>query len=338
MIKRTVRVTVAAVILVLALGVGCTCAEDRLSVGLVQIGLTHPFHIAEVKGAKEAARRLGVDLKVVSGEGNLNKQIEVFENLIQQKVDVIVVNPIDGKAFGPAFEKAKAATIPIITLHTAVPGAVAMLGFDEMATGNAVGEYAIELLKRKYGEPRGEVAILQGMLGQDANTYRTKGFTDIIAKYPNVKVVAMTPTDWLPEKAVATTENYLVAFPKLDIIYGLSDGMTVPAANAVKTAGKSGQVKLVSVDGGDYALEAVKQGDLECTFLLADVYTGFQYVYHGVKAAKREKLPERILIKGALVTRDNVDAVMKLKREMNDNITKFPFEKALPDLINMFLK
>ena len=109
--------------------------------------------------------------------------------MIQQKVDVIVVNPIDGKAFSSSIEKAKAAGIPVLTLHTVVPGAVAMVGFDEMKTGNEVGQFAIDLLVKKYGSAKGQVAILQGMLGQDANTYRTKGFTDIMDKNPNVKCI-----------------------------------------------------------------------------------------------------------------------------------------------------
>jgi ABC-type sugar transport system substrate-binding protein len=310
--------------------------EEKLTVGLVQIGLTHPFHIAEAKGANEAAKRLDINVKIVSGEGNLNKQIEVFENLVQQKVDSIVVNTIDGKAFGPAFEKAKAAGIPILTLHTVVPGAVAMLGFDEIKTGSEVGAFTVELLEQKYGQPKGEVAILQGMLGQDANTFRTKGFTDVMDKYPGIKVVAMTPTDWDPKKGVEVTENYLVAYPKLDIIYGLSDGMTVPAANTVKNAGKLGPIRLVSVDGGDYALEAVKNGDLECTYLLGDVFVGYQYIKYGHMVAKGEKVPERILVKGAIVTKDNVDAAIKLKKEMKDNISNFPFDKTLPEIIDMY--
>lgn len=336
--KAVALFATVAVVIGMIVGVGVSSAQGKITVGLVQIDLSHPFHIAEVTGAKEAAKRLGVDLKVVSGEGNLNKQIEVFENLVQQKVSAIAVNTIDGKAFAPAFEKAKAAGIPVLSLHNKLPGTVAMVGYDEIATGKAIAEFTVQLLTKRYGQPKGQVALLQGMLGSGANIFRTEGFVNEIKKHPNIKIVAMTPTDWDPKKAIDTTENYLVAYPDLDVIYGLSDGLTVPAANVVKNANKADQVMLVSVDGSDFALQAVKNGQLECTFLLGDVYTGFQYIWWATKAAKGESLPEEILIKGALVTKDNVDAVMKLVKDMKEKTGKFAFEKSLTELIADYSK
>ena len=93
-------------------------AGEQKVIGLVQINLSHPFHIGEVEGAKEAARRYGFELKVVSGEDDVNKQIQAFENLVNEKVDAIAVNFIDVKAFAPAMEKAKAAGIQVVCLHS----------------------------------------------------------------------------------------------------------------------------------------------------------------------------------------------------------------------------
>ncbi len=106
-------------------------------IGLVQIDLSNPFHIGEVNGAKEAARRFGFELKVASGEGDVNKQIQAFENLVNQKVDAIAVNFIDVKAFGPAMAYAKAANIPVVALHSKIDGMATMLGFDERNTGRS---------------------------------------------------------------------------------------------------------------------------------------------------------------------------------------------------------
>src|ERR1700712_5740286 len=76
-------------------------AADKPKIGLVQIDLSNPFHLGEVEGAKEAARRFGFDLGVASGDGDVNKQIQVFENMINAGVSAIAVNFIDAKAFGP---------------------------------------------------------------------------------------------------------------------------------------------------------------------------------------------------------------------------------------------
>lgn len=309
-------------------------AQDKLKIGLVQIDLSNPFHLGEVDGAKEAARRAGFDLVVTSGEGDVTKQIQAMENLINEGVSAISINFIDAAAFGPTMAKAAAAKIPVICLHSKIEGCAAMLGFDERYTGKIVGEYAVELLKKRYnGEVKGEVANLQGLLGQGLNTDRSGGFTDVMAAYPNVKVVAQEPTSWDPTKAVSITENWMTAHPNLDLIYGNSDSLTVPAAGVIERAGKQDQVMLVSVDGTEPGLKAVKDSVMKSTVLLAPQYSGFWKAYFPYLVATKKDDRKEVLIKGVLVTADNVDAALKLAKDQVENMQKFPFEKPLADIV-----
>jgi len=309
-------------------------AQDKVKVGLIQIDLSNPFHLGEVDGAKEAARRAGFDLVVTSGEGDVTKQIQAMENLINEGVSVISINFIDAAAFGPTMAKAAAAGIPVVCLHSKIDGCAAVLGFDERYTGKIVGEYAAELLKKRHnGEVKGEVANLQGLLGQGLNTDRSGGFTDVMAQYPGVKVVAQEPTNWDPTKAVSITENWMTAYPNLELIYGNSDSLTVPAANVVERAGKQDQVLIVSVDGTQPGLEAVKSGAMESTVLLAPQYSGFWKAYFPYLVASKKDERKELLIKGVLVTKDNVEAALKLANDQVANIQNFPFEKSLVDIV-----
>ena len=309
-------------------------AQDKPKIGLVQIDLSNPFHLGEVDGAKEAARRAGFDLVVTSGEGDVTKQIQAMENLINEGVSAISINFIDAAAFGPTMAKAAAAKIPVICLHSKIEGCAATLGFDERYTGKIVGEHAVELLKKRYnGEVKGEVANLQGLLGQGLNTDRSGGFTDVMAAYPNVKVVAQEPTSWDPTKAVSITENWMTAHPNLDLIYGNSDSLTVPAAGVIERAGKQDQVMLVSVDGTEPGLKAVKDSVMKSTVLLAPQYSGFWKAYFPYLVATKKDDRKEVLIKGVLVTADNVDAALKLAKDQVENMQKFPFEKPLADIV-----
>ncbi len=310
----------------------------KKTIGLVQIDLSNPFHLGEVDGAKEAARRFGFDLKVTSGEGDVNKQIQAFENLINQKVDAIAINFTDAKAFGPSMAKAKAANIPVVCLHSKIDGCAVMLGFDERHTGNIVGEYAVQLLTAKYGKPQGQVANLQGLLGQGLNEDRTGGFTDIMAKYPDIKVVAKEPTNWDAKKAADITQNWITAYPNLDLIYGNSDSLTVPAANVLQRAGKLDKIMLVSVDGTQSGLDAVKSGMMKSTVLLAPQYSGFWKVWVPFQIASGQQVADPILIKGVLITKDNVDTAISMSNDMTNNIQNFPFEKQLPDILATYAK
>ena len=309
-------------------------AEDKPTVGLIQIDLSNPFHLGEVEGAKEAARRAGFELVITSGEGDVTKQIQAMENLINQGVDAISINFIDSAAFGPTMAKAAAADIPVICLHSRIEGCAATLGFDERYTGKIVGEYAVELLKARYdGEVKGEVANLQGLLGQGLNTDRSGGFTDVMAQYPGVTVVAQEPTSWDPTKAVSITENWMTAYPDLDLIYGNSDSLTVPAAGVVDRAGKQEQVLIVSVDGTEPGLTAVKDGVMESTVLLAPQYSGFWKAYFPFLVATGADERSEFLIQGVLVTGDNVDAALKLAADQVSAMETFPFEKPLVDIV-----
>ena len=316
---------------------GSSSGKGEKKIGLVQIDLSNPFHVGEVQGAKEAARRHGFQLEVRSGDGDVQKQVRAFEGLVNQKVDAIAVNAIDIAAFGPALQKARQADIPVVSLHSKSDLATAELGFSEYESAHQVGDYAIQLLKqRNGGQVKGKVAVLQGLLGQGLNDQRTGGFVDALKKYPDVQVVAKEPTNWDPQKASSVTQNLLTAHPDLDMIYGLSDSLTVPAATVVKRAGKQKQVMIVSVDGTKDGLEAVKAGTLESTFLYDPYYSGYWKAWLPFKAADGQQLPKETNMSGVLVTKKNVDTVSKLVADSQSDITKFPFEKSLPDIYKQY--
>jgi len=333
---RSILAGAAAAALVLGAVSSVEAANNPPKIGLVQIDLSNPFHLGEVDGAKEAVRPAGSELIVASGEGDANKQIQAVENLINQGVDAISVNFIDAGAFGPTMAKAKAAGIPIICLHSKPEGCAATLGFDERYTGKIVGEYSAELLKAKYGDVKGKVANLQGLLGQGLNTDRSGGFTDVMAKYPGVQVVAQEPTSWDPTKAVSVTENWMTAYPDLDLIYGNSDSLTVPASTVVERAGKKDQIMLVSVDGTKPGLEAVRDGVMKSTVLLAPQYSGFWKAYFPFLVATKKNDTSDVLIQGVLVTKDNVRQAIKLADDQVNNIQKFPFEKPLKEIVETY--
>src|SRR5262245_21441155 len=166
--RRMYLFIVMAVVAILVMGVGGATAQDnaRLRIGLVQLGTDNPFWIAQVEGGQEAARRYGFELVVTSGEGKVDQQVAAFEDLVNQGVNAISVNPLDVQAFGQAMQKAADANIPVVCLFSMIDGCVTVLGVEERTNGGLVGQYAVKLLTDKYGSPKGNIAILLGALGQ----------------------------------------------------------------------------------------------------------------------------------------------------------------------------
>ena len=101
----------------------------------------------------------------------------------------------------------------------------------------------------------------------------------------------------------------------------------------VDRAGKQDQVLIVSVDGTEPGLEAVKSGVMESTVLLAPQYSGFWKAYFPFLVATKADDRKEVLIQGVLVTKDNVDKALKLATDQVSNIEKFPFEKSLVDIV-----
>jgi ABC-type sugar transport system substrate-binding protein len=315
---------------------GSDMASGKKVIALVQIDLKHPFHLGEVEGAKEAARRNNFTIEITSGDGDVTKQVKAFDNMIEKGVDAISVNCIDVTAFTNSFAKAREKGIPVVVLHSKADGTACTVGFDEYQLSKEVGEYAINLLTQKNGSPKGEVALLAGMLGQGLNAGRTGGFLDVMARYDNINVVAAEPTDWDGAKATTIMENYLTTYPNLDLIFGLSDGVTYPAANVIINANKRKDILITSVDGSDYALEAIGDGEMDCTYLLAAEYAGYVKAYVPFLAAQGEQLPADYTISGVIVTKDNVYPCLQLASDMKNKIQEFPFEKPLPDIIKEY--
>jgi len=321
----------------LVFGVGFAAAQDEpLRIGLVQLGTDNPFWIAQVEGGNEAARRNGFELIVTSGEGDVTRQVEAFEDLVNQGVDAISVNPLDTNAFGPAMEQAAAAGIPVICLFSPMDGCATTLGIEERANGAMVAQYAVQLLTEKYGEPRGEIAILLGALGQAINDNRAGGFTDVIAQYPNISVVAAESTgNWEADRATALTENWLTAFPNLDLIYGLSDSLSAPAATVLSRAGRD-DILIVSYDGTEVGLAGVADGSLNSTVALLPQYNGFWNVYAAYLIASGIGFPNPYNSPGAMVTTENLAGFQMLSDDLANNIEAFPFELPINNVIDWY--
>ena len=162
---------------------GCQRGSDRNAgrprIALVLKTLNNPFFIDMQRGAEEAARKLGVDLIVQAAEREIDvdKQLQIVENLIQSKVDAICITPSGSREIVPAVLKANQAHIPVVIVDTRVDAAAlkeaggvvaAFIGSDNFEGGKLAGEFIIKALNGK-----GNVAILEGIPGHETGDSRT---------------------------------------------------------------------------------------------------------------------------------------------------------------------
>lgn len=301
MSKRILMVVSVVAALTLVVGAaGLVSGASKIRVGLSISTLNNPFFVDLRDGALEAANALGIELVVVDAQNDPNRQLSGIENLIQSKVDVILVNPCDSSAVVPAVKAANKAGIPVVTVDRGADGGevVTHIASDNVAGGRMAGEFIAKLLGGK-----GKVVELEGIPGTSAARDRGKGFNEAIAKYPNIKVVARQEAGFDRAKGMTVMENILQAQPEIDAVFAHNDEMALGALRAIKAAGRLDKIKIVGFDATDDAVKAVKEGTMVATVAQKPREMGKIAVEIARKIMNGEKVEKFIPVPLELVTK-----------------------------------
>jgi ribose transport system substrate-binding protein len=253
---------------------GCRKAEapggeaEAPRVALVLKTLNSPFFIDMQRGAEEAARRLGVDLTVQAAERevDVDKQMQIVENLIQTGIGALCITPSGSKEIVPAIAKANAAGIPVIVVDTRVDAKAAaeagihidsFVGSDNYEGGRVAGRYLEDLTGG-----RARVAILEGIPGHETGDSRLRGFHDAIAGEKGIQVVASQTANWERDQGFTVFQNMLEAHPEIDAVFACNDMMALGAIEAISAAGRTGKIRVIGFDAVDDARKAIAAGTL----------------------------------------------------------------------------
>jgi len=310
------KLLVISMVALLLISFSFAVAAQEINIGLIPMTLSNEYFIALINGAEQRAELYDVELTVQGPQTHADAlaQLEQMENMISRGVDAIVIVPSSSEALAPALLKAEEAGIPVINLDTkfnqetlanAGVSPIPFIGTDNYVGALDAGKLALELLG---GE--GQVAILEGISGQQ-NTYdRKNGFIDGMEN--KLEVVATQTADWEVEKGYNAAQNIMQANPELDLIFGSNDGMAIGAYRAILEAGKEDEIFVIGYDAVPAALESVKEGELYATIAQFPAEMGKR----GIDAAMQIINGEEIALKDSEstvttpITQENVEAMM----------------------------
>jgi inositol transport system substrate-binding protein len=240
----------------------------------------------------------------VAAQEKTDVQLGQVENFISQKVDAIIVIPVDTDAAGPMTAKAQAAKIPLVYVNrrpSDLPKGVPYVGSDSLYAGTVEMESLAKLAGGK-----GNVVILQGDPANEAAVLRTKGCNDVVAKNPGMKVTKTQAGNWYRDKGLSIMENWIQTGERIDVVCANNDEMALGAIQALKNAKLLDKVFVGGVDATKDALAAMKAGELEVTVFQDAKGQGGGGVDAAVKLAKGESVPDLVDIPYQLVTPDNM--------------------------------
>jgi simple sugar transport system substrate-binding protein len=243
-----------------------------------QLGAESEWRTGNTASIKNAAEELGVGLIFLDAQQKQENQIKAIRTFIAQQVDVIGVSPIVETGWDSVFQEAKEASIPIILVDRRADVAedlyATYIGSDFTEEGRRAGRVMADLL-----EGKGNIVELVGTLGSAPANDRYVGFREILADYPDMRIIASETGDFTRAKGKEVMESFLETYgDQIDALYAHNDDMAIGAIKAIEEFGlKPGEdIIIVSIDAIRDAFQAMIDGKLnatiECNPLLGPLF------------------------------------------------------------------
>ena len=272
---------------------------DAIKIGVSVADQSNPFYIDIVDGMESAAKD-GDELVIVDAGFDAAKQLNDIDDMIQQGVKVMLIDPVDSNAVKSAVEACDAAGIPVIAYNSPLNFEVAStVATDNYLAGQLVGEAMGKALDGK-----GEVAMLTYNVAEVCLD-RANGFKDAIAEYPDIKIVEEQEIQPGTDTALPVAENILQAYPDLAGMFALNDPSALGCVAAVESANLLDQVQIVGVDGSDDAKAAIADGKMLASAAQDPVQIGSVSIETAYKVIAGEEVEKDIKIPSYLIDASN---------------------------------
>jgi galactofuranose transport system substrate-binding protein len=239
-----------------------------LTVGFSQIGAESAWRAAETDSIRGEAEKRGINLKFSDAQQKQENQIKALRAFIAQKVDAIILAPVVESGWEPVLKEAKRAGIPVILVDRGVRVSddslyATLIASDFVEEGRMAGRWLAAKLHDK-----GNIVELQGTPGSAPALDRKRGFEEVLAGQPGLKIIKSQSGDFTRAKGKEVMEAFLKAEGKnIAAVYAHNDDMALGAIQAIEEAGlKPGQdIVVVSIDAVRGAFEAMVAGKLNAT-------------------------------------------------------------------------
>lgn len=275
--------------------------SSKTKIGITLYSLKNEFTVRIANAAQAKAEELGVELMVYDGDYDPATQISQVETMIAEGMDGIILNPQDADACSPCVDKAVEAGIPIVGVNTRVNNdkLTSYVGSIDVTAGEMEMQKIVDMLDGK-----GKIVIIEGPMGQSAQIERREGIQNILAKYPDIEVLAEKTANWSRSEGMTVMENWLQAFDDIDAVVAENDEMALGAREAIKASGK--EIPAIGVDGITDALKAVEEGNLIASIFQDGAGQGSKAVEALVAAIKGETVEKDYWIDFEEVNKENV--------------------------------
>jgi len=257
-------------------GAGGKEKKEGITIGFSLWTMEFTFFQNVEKGVRDACEKFGYEYVMLDQNSDPQKMVQDINSLVGQKVDGIVITPVDPGAIGPAVQNARDAGIPVVCADIGKSGPVnALLISNNYEGGQIAMEYIAKQMKGKANNSK-KVGVGRVKPQWTYARQRGEGFMDKAKELGYEvasEIVVETPS---AEGGYDTMQQIMSAAPDVVGVFFASGREAVGAANAVKASGKD--IIVVGYNGDPEELQSIEDGVLDATVAQQPWFIGFESV------------------------------------------------------------
>lgn len=230
---------------------GSTSTDKKLKIGISVPAADHGWTAGVKWWSDETMKKYpNVEFNLVTAD-TPEKQVKDLETMMTAGMDGVVVLATESAPLTPIAKTMRDRGILVVNVDRGFlePHAHVFIAGDNKKFGTVAGEYMAEKMGGK-----GNLVILEG-IPCTVNTDRLNGFKEVMAKFPDIKILDSQSGSWNREKSYKVMQTLLVKHPQIDAVWASDDDMAVGAEKAIREAGREGQMWML---GGGGMKEVVK--------------------------------------------------------------------------------
>lgn len=277
-------------------------------IAIVIKGLDNPFFQFMEDGMNDQAAATGAEITIQAAAdiADTAGQADKLSGLANQDFACYVVNPISGTNLIQGISQIADKGVPIVNIDNPVESEAAAaagatvatyIGTNNVEAGSMVADQLAVL-----DADGGDVVTVGGIPGDVTSAARIDGFTQGLAD--NFTIIQEVAANWDRQEAQTQAETVLQANPDLAAFFIANDDMAYGVARAVAAAGKTSEIKVVSVDG----IDGVASGEIDAAVAQYPYVVGKMGLEACQAAAMGATLPAEVETPIALITPDNAEA------------------------------
>ena len=288
----------------------CSHREPHFRIGISQCSDDEWRHQMNNEMLREALFYDGVEVEIRTVKDDNIQQEKDIRRFMKEGVDLLIVAPNEAEPITPVVEEAYNQGIPVIVVDRRILSDkyTAYVGADNYEIGKAIGKYVANVLHGK-----GTVVEIAGLSGSTPAMDRHQGFMNVVADYPDIRLLAKEDGAWLRSQAEEKMDTLLDLFPQIDIVYAQNDRMAAGAYAAAARQHREKEMRFIGTDalpGEGYGVEQVLAGELDATFIYPT--GGDRVMQIAMDILNHRDFPRETLLNTSVVDRDNA-LIMKMQ-------------------------